>query len=102
MDGSLAQAPVREKNSVQEGLGANPTDRGRSGGKIHVHADAQGNPLGAVAVVADISFPTSANDMPDVFLICVSPGHGFRTARSGGRDFFCCQGMIYAVKEFYL
>ncbi len=30
MDGSLVQAPVREKNSVAEGLGANLTDRGRS------------------------------------------------------------------------
>jgi transposase len=33
MDGSLIQAPVKKKN-IQEGLGANPTDRGRSGSKI--------------------------------------------------------------------
>ena len=33
------------KKSADEGLGRNPTDRGRSGSKIHLHVDGQGTPL---------------------------------------------------------
>ncbi len=54
MDGSLVQAPVRKKNSIAEGLGANPTDRGRSGSKIHLQVDGQGCPLGIIVVGANI------------------------------------------------
>ena len=45
MDGSLLAAPGCGKDS-QEGLGANPTDRGRGGSKLHVLVDEQGIPLG--------------------------------------------------------
>ncbi len=41
------------KKSAAEGLGRNPTDRGRSGGKIHLHVDGQGIPLGVTAVGAN-------------------------------------------------
>jgi transposase len=53
MDGSLIQAPVRKKEQ-SEGIGANPTDRGRSGSKIHLHVDKNGTPLGAIVVGANI------------------------------------------------
>jgi hypothetical protein len=37
MDGSLVQAPVRQTRcQAAEGLGRNPTDRGRSGSKLHL------------------------------------------------------------------
>ena len=41
MDGLLVQAPVRGQKLClkEEGLGRNPTDRGRSGSKIHLHVD---------------------------------------------------------------
>ena len=42
------------KKSAAEGLGRNPTDRGRSGGKIHLHVDGQGIPLGVTAVGANV------------------------------------------------
>jgi len=54
MDGSLAQAPVRGEMSPEEGLGPNPTDRGRSGTKIHIVTDAAGIPLGVEVVGANI------------------------------------------------
>jgi len=43
-----------EKKGQSEGLGANPTDRGRSGSKIHLHVDKAGMPLGAVVVGANV------------------------------------------------
>ena len=45
-DGSLLQAPVHAGHSAFEGLGANPTDRGRCGSKIHLLVDGDGMPLG--------------------------------------------------------
>ena len=42
------------KKSATEGLGRNPTDRGRSGGKIHLHVDGQGIPLGVTATGANV------------------------------------------------
>jgi len=57
MDGALVQAPVRQKGgscASEEGLGRNPTDRGRSGSKIHLIVDQQGIPLGIEAVGANI------------------------------------------------
>ena|GEM_PF-5619542 len=47
MDDSLIQAPVRSLKTAEEGLGGNPTDRGRTGTKIHLYVDQQGIPLGA-------------------------------------------------------
>lgn len=54
MDGSLVQAPTRTGNDPNEGLGSNPTDRGRSGSKIHLHVDLDGIPLGIEMVGANI------------------------------------------------
>lgn len=56
MDGSLVQAPVRGQPRclAEEGLGRNPTDRGRSGSKTHLHVDEQGMPLGVVLVGANV------------------------------------------------
>ena len=42
------------KKTAAEGLGRNPTDRGRSGGKIHLHVDGQGIPLGVTATGANV------------------------------------------------
>lgn len=42
------------KKSATEGIGRNPTDRKRSGSKIHLHVDGQGIPLGVVATGANV------------------------------------------------
>ena len=42
------------KKTAAEGLGRNPTDRGRSGGKIHLHVDGQGIPLGVTATDVNV------------------------------------------------
>ena len=42
------------KKSATEGPGRNPTDRGRSGGKIHLHVDGQGIPLGVTVTGANV------------------------------------------------
>lgn len=42
------------KKSAAEGPGRNPTDRGRSGSKIHLHVDGQGIPLGGVVRGANV------------------------------------------------
>jgi transposase len=44
----------RSKKKDHEGLGRNPTDRGRSGTKIHLHVDQNGMPLGIVVAGANI------------------------------------------------
>lgn len=56
MDGCLVQAPVRGQTVClsEEGLGRNPTDRGRSGSKFHLHVDQQGIPIGVVVVGANV------------------------------------------------
>jgi len=56
MDGALVQAPVRGQSVclAEEGLGRNPTDRGRSGSKFHLQVDQQGHPLGVVVVGANV------------------------------------------------
>jgi putative transposase len=54
MDGSLVQAPVREGNLPEEGLGRNPTDRGRSGSKLHLLVDKCGITLGIEMVGANV------------------------------------------------
>ena len=67
MDGALMQAPVRGQAVCLEddALGRNPTDRGRSGGKTHLHVDQQGIPLGITLTGANVHdsrliFPTLA------------------------------------------
>lgn len=42
------------KKLENEGLGRNPTDRGRSGSKLHLHVDQKGIPLGSVVVGANV------------------------------------------------
>lgn len=42
------------KKLATEGLGRNPTDRGRSGGKIHLYVDGQGIPVGVTATGANV------------------------------------------------
>jgi transposase len=57
MDGSLVQAPTRQKGGAcasEECLGHNPTDRGRSGTKIHILVDGHGIPLGTKVVGANV------------------------------------------------
>ncbi len=56
MDGALVQAPVHGQAAclAQEGLGRNPTDRGRSGSKFHLLVDQQGVPLGVEVVGANV------------------------------------------------
>lgn len=55
MDGTLVQAPVRQTLCLQdEGLGRNPTDRGRSGSKIHLLVDQTGMPSGVALAGANV------------------------------------------------
>ena len=55
MDGTLVQAPVRQSCCrSDEGLGRNPTDRGRSGSKIHLLVDQTGMPCGAALAGANV------------------------------------------------
>jgi putative transposase len=56
MDGALMQAPVRGQPVCleDEALGRNPTDRGRSGSKTHLHVDQQGIPLGVTLTGANV------------------------------------------------
>lgn len=55
MDGSLVQAPVRRTRcQAAEGLGRNPTDRGRSGSKLHLLVDQNGLPGAVVLVGANV------------------------------------------------
>jgi len=56
MDGTLLQAPVRGQPVclAEEGLGRNPTDRGRSGSKLHLHVEQQGVPLAIELVGANV------------------------------------------------
>lgn len=56
MDGFLVQAPVRGQTVClgEEALGRNPTDRGRSGCKGHVHVDANGIPVGVIVEGANV------------------------------------------------
>lgn len=56
MDGALVQAPVRGQPVCleDEALGRNPTDRGRSGSKAHLHVDQNGIPRGVARVGANI------------------------------------------------
>ena len=42
------------KKSAAEGLGRNPTDRGRNGSKIHLHVDGHGIPQGVTVVGANV------------------------------------------------
>ena len=58
-NGKLWMAPCCKlrralKKSAAEGLGRNPTNRGRSGGKIHLHVDGQGIPLGVTVTGANV------------------------------------------------
>jgi putative transposase len=56
MDGVLMQAPVRGQpvGLEEEALGRNPTDRGRSGRKTHLHVDQPGIPLGVTLTGANV------------------------------------------------
>ena len=42
------------KKSASEGLGRNPADRERSGGKIHLHMDGRGIPFGVTVAGANV------------------------------------------------
>lgn len=78
VDGRHAcSSTCEKKNSESEGLGANPTDRGRSGSKLHVHTDTQGMPLGVVVVGANIHdsrLVTSTLEKDFVFFECQGLG----------------------------
>ncbi|MDD2761797.1 MAG: transposase [Methylomonas sp.] len=55
MDGSLVQAPTRQSTNLSaEGVGRNPTDRGKSGSKIHLLTDQEGMPYGVALAGANI------------------------------------------------
>lgn len=55
MDGSLVQAPVRQARcQAEEGLGRNPTDRGRSGSKLHLQVDQNGLPMAVMLAGANV------------------------------------------------
>lgn len=57
MDGGIVQAPTRQAGGAsakEEGMGRNPTDRGRQGTKLHIIVDQNGIPLGAEIVGANI------------------------------------------------
>lgn len=57
MDGSISQAPTRQAGAAcaaREGLGRNPTDRGRQGTKLHLLVDQGGIPLGVEIVGANV------------------------------------------------
>ncbi|MEO5355497.1 MAG: IS5 family transposase [Magnetococcus sp. XQGC-1] len=69
MDGSLVQAPVRGEHLPDEGLGRNPTDRGRSGSKIHLHVDQAGTPLGIEAVGANVHDSRLVSSTLDVMVV---------------------------------
>ncbi len=49
-----ASSDTLSKKSAMEGPGRNPTDRGRSGSKIHLHLDGKGIPLGVTARWANV------------------------------------------------
>lgn len=57
MDGGIVQAPTRQaggSSAKEEGIGRNPTDRGRQGTKIHILVDQNGIPLGLEIVGANV------------------------------------------------
>ncbi len=55
MDGSLVQAPTRQSTSLsEESVGRNPTDRGKSGSKIHLLVDQEGMPFGVALAGAHV------------------------------------------------
>ena len=81
-DGSLIRAPVRTKKYADEGLGANSTDRGRSGTKIHLHVDQEGIPLGVIVVGANVHDSRlvgltieNNSDLVSVFNVCTDSYH---------------------------
>ena len=53
MDDALLKLRRALKKTAAEGLGRNPTDKGRSGGKIH-HVEDQGIPLGVTVTGANV------------------------------------------------
>lgn len=64
---------------AEEGLGGNPTDRGRTGTKIHLHVDQKGIPLGVVVVGANVhdsrlvGYTLEKNiDIVNLFEICTA------------------------------
>ena len=57
MDGGIVQAPTRHpggSRAAEDGLGRNPTDRGRQGSKLHLHVEQSGIPLGIEVVGANV------------------------------------------------
>lgn len=57
MDGGMVQAPTRQAGGTAaktEGLGRNPTDRGRQGTKVHLLVDMKGIPLGMEIIGANV------------------------------------------------
>ena len=71
-----------QKKDAAEGLGANPTDRGRSGTKIHLHVDQKGTPLGIIVVGANVHDSRlvgltieNNSDLVSVFNVCTDNHH---------------------------
>ena len=71
-----------QKKEAAEGLGANPTDRGRSGTKIHLHVDQEGTPLGVIVVGANVHDSRlvgltieNNSDLISMFNICTDSYH---------------------------
>lgn len=57
MDGALIVAPTRQAggaSAAEEGLGRNPTDRGRQGSKLHTLVERNGIPLAVELVGANV------------------------------------------------
>ncbi|WP_242482168.1 IS5 family transposase [Thiocystis violacea] len=92
MDGALVQAPVHGQSVclAEEGLGRNPTDRGRSGSKLHLQVDQQGVPLGVEVVGANVHdsrlvsstlattiFPRPAPTPDDPQHLCLDKGYDY-------------------------
>jgi transposase len=90
----------QKKRGHHEGLGANPTDRGRNGTKIHLHADSSGVPLGALVVGANIhdsrlvgaTFEQTFIDFESQGLgsspdnLCLDKGYDYERVRSEVRE----------------
>ena len=76
-DGWLSCSDACAKKKLVEGMGANPTDRGRKGSKIHLHVDGQSVPIGVTVVGANIHDSRLVGDTFDqVFAVFTTQGIG--------------------------
>lgn len=77
MDGSLVQAPVRQTRCQgEDGLGRNPTDRGRSGSKIHLQVDRNGMPTAVALAGANVHDSRLISPTLNVSVIAAPPAPG--------------------------